>query len=198
MAKINLLPWRAERREQLKKEFLIITAGFGVAAVLIVLSWQLLLTSAISNQENRNQFLGQRIKELDQQVAEIAELKKQKQELVERMKVIQDLQGSRPEIVHIFDELVRTLPEGVFYTSISRQGKEISLLGTAESNNRVSSLMRQLDVSEWFSGPSLQVVKANKQYGEQYTDFDLKVTLTPPSLEVDEKTATDKTKTNKK
>lgn len=198
MAKINLLPWRAERREQLKKEFLIITAGFAIAAVLIVLCWQLLLTSAISNQESRNQFLDQRIKELDQQVAEIAELKKQKQELVERMKVIQDLQGSRPEIVHIFDELVRTLPEGVFYTSISRTGKEISLLGTAESNNRVSSLMRQLDVSEWFASPSLQVVKANKQYGEQYTDFDLKVALTPPSVEVEDDKSAGKPKNNKK
>lgn len=180
MATINLLPWRQERREQLKKEFLIILGGFAFCAAGIVLCWQLLLSNSITTQEARNKFLEERIQELDLQVKEIAELKKQKQELVERMQVIQSLQGNRPEIVHIFDELVRTLPDGVFYTSVVRQKNDISLIGTAESNNRVSSLMRQLDASEWFSSPNLQVVKANTGFGEQATDFTMRVTLTPP------------------
>lgn len=188
MATINLLPWRQERREQLKKEFLIILGGFAIGAAAIVLLWQLLLTTGISNQEKRNNYLAERIKELDLQVAEIAELKKQKQELVVRMQVIQSLQGNRPEIVHIFDELVRTLPDGVFYTSVIRIGSDISLMGTAESNNRVSSLMRQLDASEWFASPNLQLVQANKTIGEQATNFSMKVKLTPPvELETEKK-----------
>jgi type IV pilus assembly protein PilN len=188
MANINLLPWRQERREKLKKEFLIIFGAFAAVAVVVVLLWQLLLTTAIANQEKRNSYLTDRIKELDLQVAEIAALKKQKQELVERMQVIQSLQGNRPEIVHIFDELVRTLPDGVFYTSVIRTAADISLIGTAESNNRVSSLMRQLDASEWFASPSLKLVKANKAIGEQATDFSMTVKLTPPvEIEADKK-----------
>lgn len=182
MATINLLPWRQERREILKKQFLAISGGFAAVAVAIVLIWQLILTTAISNQEERNKYLTDRIKELDLQVVEIAKLKKQKQALVERMQVIQSLQGNRPEIVHIFDELVRTLPDGVFYTSIVRRGKSISLLGTAESNNRVSSLMRQLDASDWFANPALKLVKANKRFGEQATDFSMGINLTPPVI----------------
>lgn len=180
MATINLLPWRQERREQLKKEFLIILAGFAGFAAVIVLLWQLLLTTAISNQEGRNAFLTKNIQELDKQVKEIAVLRNKKKELVERMQVIQSLQGNRPEIVHIFDELVRTLPDGVFYTSIVRKGNSISLAGIAESNNRVSSLMRQLDASEWFVSPLLKMVSANKSLGEQGTNFSMQVRLSPP------------------
>jgi type IV pilus assembly protein PilN len=185
MATINLLPWRQERREQLQKEFLIILGGFAAVAAVIVLCWQVLLSASISNQQARNQMLEQRIKELDLQVKEISQLKQKKQELVARMQVIQSLQGNRPEIVHIFDELVQTLPDGVFYKSIIRSGADISLVGTAESNNRVSSLMRQLDASEWFGSPSLQVVKSNPGFGEQATDFTMRVQLTPPSSNED-------------
>jgi type IV pilus assembly protein PilN len=198
MATINLLPWREERRQQLKKEFLIIFGGFAAVAVVAVLLWQLLLTTAIDNQEARNSFLSDRIRELDKQVAEIAALKRQKQALVERMQVIQSLQGNRPEIVHIFDELVRTLPDGVFYTSVVRAGNSLSLLGTAESNNRVSSLMRQLDASEWFANPNLQVVKANKRIGEQATDFSMRVAITPPVAVVPEDVKKPAKKTAKK
>jgi len=183
MATINLLPWREERREELKKEYLAILAISAVAAVAIVFLWQLYLSAIITDQESRNDFLSVRIKELDEQVKEIAELKKQKKELVARMEVIQSLQGTRPEIVHIFDEIVRTLPDGVFYNSITRKGSQITLKGTAESNNRVSSLMRQLDASEWFANPNLKVVKANKSFGEQANDFEMTVNLTSPAKE---------------
>ncbi len=181
MATINLLPWRQERRQQLKKEFLIIFAGFAGAAVVVVLLWQLVLSTAISTQEARNTYLTGQINELNKQVAEIAALKKQKEALVKRMQVIQSLQGNRPEIVHIFDELVRTLPDGVYYTSVIRNGAGISLLGTAESNNRVSSLMRQLNASEWFANPNLRLVKASKT-GQQAIDFSMTVKITPPVL----------------
>ena len=180
MATINLLPWRQERRELLKKEFLMISGGFAVFAVMIVLGWQMVLSNAISYQEARNGYLEDNIKQLDLQVKEIAQLREEKKRLVERMQVIQSLQGDRPAIVHIFDELVRTLPDGVFYANIDRKGPSISLTGTAESNNRVSSLMRGLNASEWFADPALKMVKANSEYGDQATDFSMTMTITPP------------------
>lgn len=181
MATVNLLPWREERREELKKEFGIITAFVAAVAVLIVFLWQSVLSGAVDQQNSRNSFLQVRIDELSEQVKEIAELKKQKKALVERMDVIQSLQGNRPEIVHIFDQIVRTLPDGVFYNEIKRQGKTLTLKGTAESNNRISSLMRQLDASEWFENPNLQKVEANRAFGDQGSNFEMVVSLTAPS-----------------
>ncbi len=184
MATINLLPWREERREELKKEYFIILGGFAGVAVVIVLIWQFLLSGDISYQQDRNRFLEQRIAELQEQVKEIKALKEKKQALIERMKVIQSLQGDRPAIVHIFDEAVRTLPDGVFFTYMSRNGNVLHVKGTAESNNRVSSLMRSLDASEWFSAPNLKVVTANKSLGDAANNFEMLVTITQPSLVV--------------
>ncbi|NRB37020.1 MAG: PilN domain-containing protein [Pseudomonadales bacterium] len=185
MANINLLPWRDERREELKKEFLAILAAVAVFAAAIVMVWQFILSDNISVQNERNQFLTSRISELDDQVKEIQALKKKKKELIERMTVIQSLQGNRPEIVHIFDEIVRTLPDGVYYHSIERNGSVMKLTGSAESNNRVSSLMRQLDASEWFASPNLRQVQASKFMGGQGSDFVMDVQLVSPTVEAD-------------
>ena len=181
MATINLLPWREERREELKKEYFIILGAFAAAGVIVVLVWQFMLSSDIEYQQGRNKFLGQRIAELQEQVKEIKALKEKKQALIERMKVIQSLQGDRPAIVHIFDEAVRTLPDGVYFTSMSRSAKSLKLKGVAESNNRVSSLMRSLDASEWFANPNLEVVTANRRFGEGANNFEMKVTITQPA-----------------
>ena len=181
MARINLLPWREERRVELKKEFFVITGLVAAVAVFIIFAWQMGLNSAIDYQKSRNGFMEKRIAELNQQVREIADIRKKKSELVARMDVIQSLQGNRPEIVHIFDQIVRTLPDGVFYNEIVRSGNSLSLKGTAESNNRVSSLMRQLDASEWFSNPNLTGVTANRAAGEYANDFQLRVSITPPA-----------------
>lgn len=181
MATINLLPWRDERREELKQEFLIILVVVAVLAAGIIFLWQSTLSSNIDIQNERNQFLDVRINELDSQVKEIKALKKKKKELVARMTVIQSLQGNRPEIVHIFDEIVRTLPDGVYYHSIKRVGGGLTLVGSAESNNRVSSLMRQLESSEWFSSPNLRQVQASKFMGGQGSDFEMDVQLVSPS-----------------
>ena len=188
MANINLLPWRDERREELKKEFLVILAGVGLFAAAIVLAWQAVLSSNIDNQNSRNQFLDSRISELSEQVKEIKALRKKKKELIERMTVIQSLQGNRPEIVHIFDEIVRTLPDGVYYHSIQRKGNKLELTGSAESNNRVSSLMRQLNASEWFANPNLRQVQASKFMGGQGSDFKMDVQIISPSADDAEKT----------
>lgn len=182
MATVNLLPWREERRAELRKEFFVITGVVAAIAIAIVFGWQLVLTAKIDDQNGRNAFLQERINELNRQVKEIADLKQKKAELVSRMEVIQSLQGNRPEIVHIFDELVRTLPDGVFYNDITRNGGSLSIRGTAESNNRVSSLMRQLEASEWFAEPNLTGVTANRSAGEHANDFQLQVKITPPSI----------------
>lgn len=186
MANINLLPWREERREELKKEFFTILVAVILAAILLVFGWHQMITSQIDNQRSRNAYLTQQISELNSQVSEIKELREKREQLVDRMRIIQELQGKRPEIVHVFDDLVRTIPDGVFYTSIERTGTSLVIKGTAESNNRVSSLMRRLDASDWFSNPNLQGVKANPSFGDQANDFVLTVKLaTPPQLQND-------------
>jgi len=183
MATINLLPWRDELREEQKQEFLVVLGLFVGLGVAIIVLWQFVLNNNIDAQSSRNQFLKKHITVLDGQVKEIVELKKKKADLVERMDVIQSLQGNRPEIVYIFDEIVRTLPDGVYYESIERKGSVLMIDGVAESNNRVSSLMRQLDASEWFTAPNLKNVKAYPDFGEQANRFELTVSIVSKSLE---------------
>lgn len=183
MAKINLLPWREERRQELKKEFLVILGGIAVMGAAIVVLGHMFVSGAISGQESRNAYMQRNIDELNAQVKEIQELEKKKRELIERMKVIQELQGNRPIIVRIFDEMVRTLPDGVFYRDLTRTETTVKLNGVAESNNRISSLMRNLENSEWFSEPALTSVKANPEFGEQASTFGLSFKITTPSQE---------------
>ncbi len=181
MANINLLPWREERRLALKKEFLVVLGGVAVMAVAVVLLVDTLVSGAIDDQKGRNQYLQTHINELDLQVKEIKALEKKKQELLDRMKVIQELQGNRPVIVRVFDEMVKTLPDGVFYGDLTRTNNSVVLSGVAESNNRISSLMRRLNKSEWFSSPNLNSVEAEPKYGEQASEFELSFVIGAPS-----------------
>jgi type IV pilus assembly protein PilN len=179
MANINLLPWREERRQELKKAFLVgLGLVAGLAVVILVIA-NLITNAQLETQAARNVYLQKNIDELNRQVEEIKELEKRRDELLERMKIIQALQGNRPVIVHIFDDIVRTLPDGVFYSEFSMKEKTISLKGIAESNNRVSSLMRNLDGSAWFQSPNLTAVKAEPNAGEQASAFDMTVELAP-------------------
>jgi len=180
MARINLLPWREQRREQLRQEFLVIlgsVVGFGIAVIVLA---HLFTNGQIEHQNARNDYLRREIAELDKKVIEIKDLQTRRAQLIDRMKVIQDLQGTRPVIVRIFDELARTLPDGVHFRALSRKDGLITIQGTAESNNRVSSLMRRLDASEWFANPVLKGVKANPAFGEQANDFDMTVSVSMP------------------
>ena len=181
MAKINLLPWREERRQELKQEFLVVLGGVAVIAAGLVFLGKTYFDNEISNQQARNNYLQKNIDELNRQVEEIRELEKRKRELLDRMNVIQSLQGKRPVIVRVFDEVVRTLPDGIFYKKLSRKGGRISLTGTAESNNRISSLMRRLDNSAWFDDPNLSGVSANPDFGDQASNFNLSFKITAPS-----------------
>ncbi len=180
MATINLRPWREERRERLKKEFLQITGLFAAAALGIWFASHLAINGWVGSQQSRNQMLQSEIASLDKKAKEIQELKAKKADLVDRMKVIQGLQGTRPMIVHIFDELAKVVPDGVFYTKVERKGTKIFVEGTAESNQRVSTLMRNIEDSAWFASPNLTKVVANTKVGEQGNDFTLVFDLVAP------------------
>jgi type IV pilus assembly protein PilN len=177
MANINLLPWREARRQERKNQFLVGLGSTVVGAAMAVLLWDLMINAQIDYQQLRNQYLRTHIGLLDQEVAEIRDLQRKRNQLIERMRVIQALQGNRPVIVRLLDQLVRTVPDGVFYTSLKTKADVVSIEGVAESNNRVSSLMRRLDASDWLENPNLDAVQAAPEYGEQATTFKLSVDL---------------------
>ncbi|UVJ44397.1 PilN domain-containing protein [Pseudomonas sp. LS1212] len=160
MARINLLPWREELREQRRKRFLMMMAGVVVASVAVVLLAGHGIDRAIERQTVRNAYVQSEIDQLDTRIKQIDELKSRRRQLLDRMQIIEDLQGNRPLIGHIFDQLVRTLPDGVHFTDVKREGKTLSLSGAAESNHRVSELMRNLETSPWLEAPNLTEVKA--------------------------------------
>jgi type IV pilus assembly protein PilN len=181
MARINLLPWREQLREERKQRFLVAMGGTLVIAGGLVFLGGQYLDGAIAQQNARNEFIKKEIAVLDARIKEISELKERRQQLLERMKIIQDLQGNRPIIGRIFDQLVRTLPDGVYFTELKRADKSIAIVGAAESNNRVSSLMRNLDASEWLVAPNLTEVKAVTAGAvDQANTFQLTVLQTQP------------------
>lgn len=190
MASINLLPWREKLREQRKKDFGISLGLTVVVAGFILFGVDRFFNTSIDNQNEVNAYLREQIKALDQKIVEIRELQAQKEALTARMTVIQELQGNRPVIVRLFDELVRTLPEGVYYNSITRTNDSIALEGVAESNSRISALMRDLDASDWFADPDLRQVTAltggtNAAGGQEANSnrFQLTVKVTTPAVE---------------
>jgi type IV pilus assembly protein PilN len=187
MATINLLPWRDEKRLEQRKDFFVMLGLFALTSVILVLVAKFILDTRIENQQARNAYLKSNIAELNLKIKEIEELKRQKAALVDRMSVIQSLQGDRPEIVHIFDEIVRALPDGVYFDQITRKGSFLSFRGSAESNNRVSSLMRQLNSSNWMSAPSLKNVTKNPSFGPQGNKFELTVSIVPANTSAENK-----------
>ena len=183
MTRINLLPWRAELRRQQKLEFLAI---MGVCAVLTLFGvgiYHVLFQGDVDYQLQRNQFLGSEIEKLDRQIKEIKEIEKEKERLIARMKAIEGLQGSRPLIVHILDELVASLPEGVYLTDIQQQGANFEITGVAQSNARVSSFMRNIEKSKWLQDPRLEVIETTEQGGRHSSTFKLRATQMTPRAE---------------
>ncbi|MDT8397550.1 MAG: PilN domain-containing protein [Pseudomonadales bacterium] len=184
MANINLLPWREELREERKREFLVVLGGVVIVAFGLLFLVDRYVNTEINNQNARNQYLRDQTAILDAKLTRIRELRSQKTALTERMSVIQDLQGTRPLIVRLFDELARTLPEGVYYNKIVRTGDSIQIEGLADTNNHVSALMRALDDSQWFAEPNLQQVRANAGAAEDAGNlFQLTVRVTTPGQE---------------
>jgi len=173
MPRINLLPHRAAARQKRKKEFLIALGGAAVAAIVLVFFSKLMVEGWISNQVTRNTLLKNEIKELDKQIEEIKGLENQRERLVARMKVIGELQRSRPEVVHLFDEIVNTLPEGVHLTEVKQTGNRIEFQGQAQSSTRVSTMMRNIDSSEFLSDPTLEGITTATSGQDHVSQFKL-------------------------
>lgn len=162
MPRINLLPWREQERKVRRREFMVALGGAAFAAVVFVLGGKLLYSSWIDSQNAKNNLLKKEIVKLDAQIADIQDLENRKQRLVARMEIIEKLQRKRPEIVHLFDELVKTVPEGIYLTQIKETGKKLEMKGVAQSSTRVSTFMRNIDASSWMDNPQLQVVETAK------------------------------------
>lgn len=177
MAKINLLPWREELRKERQKEFVTIIIAVALGAAALVWFANLFIEDQWEEQRTRNSFIQKETKVLSAQITEIQELKDKKAQLLERMTLIQNLQGNRPIIVRLFDEIARSLPNDLYFTNLQIKGDQVLVKGMAKSNNRVAALMRNFDNSEWFDAPNLVRVKAEKS---GYNAFEITMTQVNP------------------
>jgi type IV pilus assembly protein PilN len=159
MAKINLLPWRVERRKQREREFYVLLGATAVAGVLAVLLGYLMMGAKIDNQNARNARLTAEIKKLDEQIKEIEELDRTRSRLLTRKNAIEQLQANRSQMVHLFDEIVKTIPDGTRLTGLKQSGDMLTLEGNAESNARVASYMRNIDKSPWMGRSDLKKIE---------------------------------------
>ena len=184
MARINLLPWRETRRREQQKEFFTLMGLAGALCAMVVLLTHFEISGRIDHQnEKRNQLLTNEIKILDGRIAEIKKLDSTRQALIERMEVIQNLQAARPGVVHLFDELVKTLPDGVHLSSLKQSDNSLKLTGKAESNARVSSYMRKIEDSEWMANPSLGVIETKDTELARISEFNLTAQQINPNIE---------------
>ena len=180
MAHINLLPWREELRKEQTRQFtsmLIISASFAAAIVLLV---HVNFAEIIDHQTSRNMILQKEIAKLENELKEIKDLEQTKAKLLARMEIIQSLQQKRPQIVHVFDEIVRTVPDGIYLTSITQNGQLLKFTGMAESNGRISAYMRNIDASDWLDAPKLKVIET-KNKERRGSEFILEIKKTAPA-----------------
>lgn len=173
--RVNLLPWREMHRKEQDRQLLTIAVGAWILMGVIIFYAHVHVTALIENQNRRNEFLNQEIAKVEKEIKEIAELKKKRADLIARMNVIYQLQGDRTQVVHLFDELARKLPDGIYLASLSHAGSSIALKGVAQSNARVSALMRNLAASDWFSEPELEVITVKAKGSDRVSEFSLKV-----------------------
>jgi len=181
MAKINLLPWRAERRKARQKDFYTMLGLAALAGILVSFLIVTYYSGRIDNQNARNQYLHDEITKVDAQITEINELDKKKSRLLARKEVIEQLQANRSQMVHLFDSLVRTVPDGVTLTAIKQEGDILTLTGRSQSNARVSTYMRSLEGSGWMTNPDLNVIEAKAGNTGLPYEFNLKVKLANPN-----------------
>jgi type IV pilus assembly protein PilN len=185
MAKINLLPWRAERRKLKQKEFATMLGFAAMIAIGLGALWVFYYNAQISGQEKRNQYLTDQIAAVQKQLDEIAGLDKKKADLINRKRAIECLQGQRSLQVHLFDDLVRTIPDGVKLVSLKQDGSKLTMVGYSQSNARVSAYMRNLQVAGWMGQPELSIIQAKGADKGLPYEFTLTTTLKNPAL-VDE------------
>jgi type IV pilus assembly protein PilN len=172
MPRINLIPWREAERKRKRQEFGAAFALALIVAAVLAFGVRMQMQSAIDEQYARNQYLKDEIANLDKQITEILDLEQQKQRLLARMQVIEQLERSRPEIVHVFDQLVRTTPDGVYLTLVRQNDRRIQIRGVAQSSTRVASYMRNIESSEWLAEPALDILQT-KGAGDAGSEFTL-------------------------
>ena len=165
MAHINLLPWRDELRKEQTRQFISLLVISIILTLAIIVLIHANVSRLISHQEMRNKILDQEIVRLDKELLKIRDLEDTKEKLLSRMDIIQSLQQKRPQIVHLFDEMVRTIPEGLHINEIKQRAESVTITGVAESNGRVSAYMRNIDASEWMTSPKLQVIESKRKDG---------------------------------
>ena len=173
MPRINLLPWREQERKIRRREFTVAACGAIFAAAVFVGGGKLVYSSWTDSQTEKNNLLKKEIVKLDAQIADIQDLETRKQRLVARMEIIERLQRKRPEIVHLFDEIVKTVPDGIYLTAIKQSGNKLEIHGIAQSSTRVSTFMRNIDSSVWMVIPVLQVVESAKDSPTGGSNFPL-------------------------
>jgi len=171
MPRINLLPWREAERKKRQRDFGVALAGGFVAAAICILGTIFVYSQMIDNQEGRNERLTEEIASLEKSIEEIDGLERQKERLLARMEIIEQLQKSRPEIVHLFDEVARQMPDGVYLTGMKQTGSKVEVRGVAQSSTRVSALMRQVDASDWMADPEVERVETTTAGASRQAEF---------------------------
>ena len=191
MARINLLPWRAERREQRRREFFMQLGAAALVAIVLVGIWYLFMDARISGQNDRNEYLSGEIKQLDAKITEIKDLQKTKSQLLARKQIIEQLQENRAQMVHLFDELVKTIPDGARLTSLKQNNQTLTLDGVAQSNATVAEYMRRIEASQWLG--STDLIKTENKHGDSRTpyEFELVVHLDKPKTDASGAPASD-------
>ena len=188
MAHINLLPWRAERRKQREREFYGQLGMAFVAGIVVVIAWVFVMGQRIDNQHARNDYLKGEIHQLDAKIAKIKDLEKVRQQLLDRKSIIEKLQSNRSQMVHLFDELVKTIPDSVRLTSLKQNGDHLKLAGVAQSNSSVAEYMRHLEDSPWLGTPDLEKTVNHHDGSRTPYTFGLGLALSKPT-DVERETA---------
>lgn len=183
MARINLLPHREMRRKQQQQQFIVMLAIVVGVAVGIWFSVHTYFDGVLTNQQARNSYLQSEIARLDKEIAEINKLKEQTAALLKRKQVVETLQGNRAEVVHLLDQLVRQLPDGMYLKSIKQQGNKVTISGYTQSQARVSTLMRNLEGSQHLQNASLVEIKATSQGGQRINEFTMNIEVTRAAAE---------------
>ena len=185
MPSINLLPWREAERKKRQRDFGVAMGGAVIAGIAVIMVTMLIYSQMISGQQSRNQRLTDEIVELEKSIEEIDDLERQKERMLARMEIIEQLQKSRPEIVHLFDEVTRKLPEGVYLTAMRQSGSAVEITGIAQSSTRVSALMRQIDSSDWLTDPGVTRVETRDRGQQRQAEFVVTMTQTKSDDEED-------------
>ncbi|MEE4638022.1 MAG: PilN domain-containing protein [Wenzhouxiangella sp.] len=188
MAKVNLLPWREALRQQRQRNFLAILALTAILAVVCVLAANQIMNNLLADQNDRNQFLRSEVQKLDREIQRIEELEEVRDGLISRKNVIERLQGSRSLMVHLFNQIAQTVPEGITLTNVRQSGSELTLNGTSQSETRVSDYIRQIEQATWLTNPTLRIIQADQsdERPDQPFRFELRAQVQTPGQDEEE------------